>query len=425
MTALDEVARQVRAAQDAELEDGSRRLAVRNRLLSRPKRRRQDQVWRSRAFVGGAFALAAAAVIGLVFVQARDGDDALVATVHGQSQDLGARLLAPAETALPVSFSDGSELVLEAAGEAKIATTDARGADVVLTRGRAHLRVVHRSRTRWTVQSGPFTVHVVGTAFSVSWQPEQGVFEIDMLEGRVLVEGPNLPERSLSGGERLRLGPGTAEEPAVLVAAETAVGADDDEAQDGASVAAGDDMAAADDTAVDGTAPAVTPSDVAEVTTPRAANRDRAVAATPAPRAAPTDTRALSDAELDQTMARAGADGLLSLADQARRGRDPRAAHICETLRARFPGSAAASVAAFHLGRLHQQDGDLVAAAGWLRTYLREQPGGHWVAEANGRLLEVLVATDDLDAARELAATYLERYPSGAHASFARSLEAH
>jgi TolA-binding protein len=112
------------------------------------------------------------------------------------------------------------------------------------------------------------------------------------------------------------------------------------------------------------------------------------------------------------------------LSDLARYGRDhDDAVGALRLLRQRFPGTRQAARAAFGLGRLDSDhDGSHAEAAGWFRTYLREQPEGSLAREASGRLLEATLRAGDAAGARELAAQYLRDYPSGPHAALASGL---
>src|SRR5512141_555461 len=57
---------------------------------------------------------------------------------------VGAWIAAPPHERWPLRFSDGSELALEAGSRARVVELDRAGAHVVLERGRAMARVVHR-----------------------------------------------------------------------------------------------------------------------------------------------------------------------------------------------------------------------------------------------------------------------------------------
>ena len=92
-----------------------------------------------------------------------------------------------------------------------------------------------------------------------------------------------------------------------------------------------------------------------------------------------------------------------------------------ETARRRFPGNERAAVAAFALGRIaFDQRGNYSDAARWFRSYLTEQPSGRLARDALGRLMEAFHRAGDKASARGEAAHYLELYPTGPHAEFAR-----
>ena len=61
------------------------------------------------------------------------------------------------------------------------------GARLVLERGSLTARVVHRRHADWHLAAGPFDVHVIGTKFDLSWDPELEVFRLDLREGAVII----------------------------------------------------------------------------------------------------------------------------------------------------------------------------------------------------------------------------------------------
>jgi TolA-binding protein len=91
-------------------------------------------------------------------------------------------------------------------------------------------------------------------------------------------------------------------------------------------------------------------------------------------------------------------------------------------LRARFPGSDRAKDAAFFLGRLSEVGpASSDTALTWYDTYLGEASRGPYASEALGRKLTLLVRMDR-ERARTVARTYLQRFPEGNQAEFARSV---
>jgi TolA-binding protein len=131
---------------------------------------------------------------------------------------------------------------------------------------------------------------------------------------------------------------------------------------------------------------------------------------------------AAEGAGFDAECAAASPRELLDLADCALlAGRADRAGSALLTLRRRYPGSAAATSAAYKLGKVaFDQRGALGDARTWFDVYLREAPSGGLAREALGRLVEIEYRTGNTPAARQRAGQYLEQYPNGPHAELAR-----
>jgi len=114
---------------------------------------------------------------------------------------------------------------------------------------------------------------------------------------------------------------------------------------------------------------------------------------------------------------------LAALADAARyRRRDDVARRALLAERARFPRSARARDAAFLLGRLEETSGGGVRALEWYDRYLQEAPLGAYASEALARKMTATARVQGPRAAREVAATYLRRFPNGSYAASARGL---
>ncbi len=115
---------------------------------------------------------------------------------------------------------------------------------------------------------------------------------------------------------------------------------------------------------------------------------------------------------------------MLALSEAARfAGRVDRARLALTSLRDRFRGEAAASVATFTLGRMaFDSSRDYLGAAKWFRAYLAEQPGGSLAREAAGRLLESLERGGDHTGAQVAARDYLVRYPDGPQTRLAKKV---
>jgi TolA-binding protein len=241
-------------------------------------------------------------------------------------------------------------------------------------------------------------VHVTGTRFRVSWNPQTEKLAIKVSEGKVEVTGDG-SKHELSAGSVLELS---------------------------ANAAAGVNSALVSDE------PKAASSRSAE---PSARDEDEVIAARKAAERKP-DFRELSTAghyrealaAVEQQGFAAsceslGARDLLTLGSTARlAGRADRAREAYLAARRRFPSSAEAGISAFSLGRLASDAGRASDATAWFKRYLTEQPGGPLAREAAGRLIELLRQTGDEARARTAAESYLKRYPTGPHAALAQSL---
>jgi hypothetical protein len=375
----------------------------------------------------------------LVVVFARGHEALRFELGAAESGVVGAWIAAPATAPLPIRFSDGSALRLSPGGRARVAAVEAEGAEVALERGELDLSVVHRAGTRWRVHVGPFLVRVVGTRFSTSWDPVSERFSVALREGAITVSGPVVGEsRVVKAGERITvstatntLDVGSIEEPHAAVAPAPSASASADvpaaAAEAGAPALNPEDLpdAAVDDAPRAHTSPAKSASVARRDAPPRAAQ----VPPASAPRtwqafAADGDyRRALAEADNngfnDLCESSSSAD-LLTLSDAARLGGHPGgAAAPLLALRRRFPGTADAAVAAFHLGRLAKSYTD---ARRWFERYLAEQPNGQFADEAAGRLLEITDRGGDAEVAKIAAERYLREHPSGSYRKYAREV---
>jgi transmembrane sensor len=359
------------------------RSAAKTRLLARidalpaPK---ADAASRRVTWALAAAAVCAMAVVGVWFstreraLEVRVGSSATQALV-------GAWLGAPDDEPLPLEFSDGTRIELEPRARARVRDVRANGAHLELDSGRMHLHVTPRRGARWRLDVGPFGVEVTGTRFDVSYSKSDDRFELTLEEGEVILHGCVFGGgRKLAPGQTVRA---SCREPSL------AIGYGRADASEAPKVA--ESVAAP---------PKAAPSARVEVTT-----RDEV---------APSEPKAAS------------ADELLVRADTERRaGGSARAAEALREVRKRFPGSRAAALAAFKLGRLEfDGNGAYGRAAEWFHTYLREDPGGPMTREALGRLLESFERAGARGRAKEFALRYRRDYPSGPHAELAARIAA-
>jgi hypothetical protein len=315
-------------------------------------------------------------------------------------------------------FSDSSQVHIAPAAKLSVLALDAHGSRIALADGELDVQVQHRPDSSWRFEAGPFTVRVRGTQFHLAYAADQGRLAVQMVTGVVEVLGPS-DDRALTlrAGESLELfaGPGTK-----LAAPATAqpLAAEKSSAEKLPTEAA-PPLAAP-------VAPRVSPA----LPRHRAPQVERAPAFEPIAWAgliAQGDfAGVVKDAErrgIDATLASASAPELTSLADAARYTKhNDLARQALLGLRARYPGTARASDAAFFLGRLAETPSSASGAAvTWYETYLGESDRGPYAGEALGREIALLAHTDRARA-RKAAQIYLERFPHGTQSELAKSL---
>ncbi len=111
------------------------------------------------------------------------------------------------------------------------------------------------------------------------------------------------------------------------------------------------------------------------------------------------------------------------LADAARYSRhDDVARRALLAQRRRFPGSAAATDAAFLLGLLEETELHASGAIDWYGRYLQEAPNGTYASDALGREMLLMNAASMDAQARAAASDYLNRFPGGPYSARARAL---
>jgi hypothetical protein len=328
-------------------------------------------------------------------------------------------------------FSDGSDLSLSPGARMRVTTTRPEGADVLIEQGSVHVAVAHPNTPRppgrsgpasfwerWSVRAGPFEVRVTGTTFDAAWDPNAERFELTMIEGRVLVTGPNLPpERAVVGGEHLVV---SVKDGRMVL---SSLGTEPASETPGAAAAS--------------TSEPVTPPPTASSGAVAKAPELGATGEAPKPplpaAAAPWKDLAASGKYKDAFAAaeaagfsaeveRGQAGDLLMLADAARYSGSPaRAKEALLAARRRF---SVRGQSAFLLGKIAaDQQGSPGEAVTWFETYLHEQPGGPLAEQALGRIVD-LTRRSNPAGARDAAARYLARYPEGSYAALARSLTA-
>ena len=359
-----------------------------------------------------------------------------------------------------VRFSDGTHVDIAQGARVSVLSRGPRGARLRVEEGEAHFDVAHLPHAAWSVEAGPYVVYVTGTVFNVRWSGTNEVIEVRMRAGSVQVGGPLLPERvTLRAGQRLT---------AKLASGELHIGdTRSDEARAGADDSAPPRPQAGAQAAVPGNDEGVPPAtnEAAKVVppplpasplapqpaipapsqppVPPAAAASEAPAVTAAAhsspivrrgpiRAAPVSwaprtwsavsgnaARVLAEADahgLDKTLLEVDSPALVALADAARyNSRQDVAVRALLAQRQRFPGTPAANTAAFQLGRLADDRGEVAAGLAWYRRYLSEAANGPYAAEALGRKMLAVERISGRDAARSVAAEYVDRFPNGTY----------
>ncbi len=346
-------------------------------------------------------AAAAAMVFGVALWWWRTPSTVSFKTATGEGQ-AGAWLATSRAGELPLTFSEGTELVMAPASRGRVDELGRAGASFLLERGEVRARVAHRSNTSWRFLAGPFEVHVTGTALGVKWDPARERFAVYVEEGTVVVRGPNVDAlQVVRGGEQcvVDLPSRTTR---ILPRAEDALADPDVPVEAAHDALVGAPATSGSASAAPRPSTATQPSSWIKLE--ENGDYDAAYAA------------ALS-AGLASLLRASSADELLRLAQVARvSGHRDTEREALVTCRRRFPGSERAAVAAYELGRSSSPS----EASSWFDTYLGEQPSGPLAREASGRLIETRASAGDDRGARDAAVRYLTRYPDGPQVTLAR-----
>jgi len=413
-------------------EAGARYSQRRLQLIQAVEQRRAGKVRRTTLAMGFAAATVAIALVLWIGVFARTlGNDSERLAFHvGDANEpgkVGAYYAPSAERALPLRFEDGSTIEIAQRSGLRVSRADRAKTALLLETGTARFDIVPRPNATWEIAAGPYLVHVTGTSFSLSWDAESRLLELEMRSGSVLVSGPGLEgghrvsgterfaarvtaERDPRGGERAadrhETPPAEAAEASAALEASPLAETPEPNAE-APSAPAGK------------AAPAKGAPSTATGTTSDYPSRDARGSAQR------LRARAIVEAAerrgIDTFLASASAEELRSLADAARfTGRFDLSRRALVALRTRFPGTRAAAGSAFLLGRLADDAGAPSQAIEWYDRELAE--GGPLAAEALGRKLIALHRLGRTNEARALAGDYLRRFPDGPYAPQARDL---
>jgi len=387
-------------------------------LRTRLERRRRRIVW-SLALSGAAAAGFAAVLLGPRVLHRGEGAP-LAYQVEGGALASDGRIEAGTGVEPALHFADGTVIALARGTQGRLAGVDGRGAHVAISDGTASVSVVPKPRARWTVDAGPFVIHVHGTVFTAAWNEASGRLDVKLERGSISVEGPVTGGPiAMRAGQRLTV---------AMRQSRVLLRAIDDRAGD---LAESDTTMAAPgvEVAPPPTLAAAAPLEAPAAPAPRLAGHATHVARSwPSALAAGDFTFIVEDAERDlpHALRLASSDDLAALADAARyQRRDDLARRALEAQRRRFHGSPRAADAAFFLGRLDENDGaGLVHALRWYDRYLGEAPSGSYAAEALGRKMVAMRDLYGVTTARTVADEYVRRFPRGSYAGAAQALRA-
>lgn len=362
-----------------------------------------------------ALAVAAAVLLGVNGWQRGARSDRLSYEVEGGAVQQDGSVQADTSSRPKVRFSDGTEVQLAEMARAHIVSVNEQGARVALDRGEVHARVVHRSEAQWLFDAGPFLVTVTGTAFALSWAPEDERLDLRLENGAVVVSGPLSGKPiAVRAGQWLTLRQRTGE---VLLR--------DLDLQQGAEASPSPAPPSPDRAEEPSAAPVPDPP------VPPAGSTAAALSAEPrrdwAGKLAAGKLDAIVDEAqrrgLDVSLAESSNEELSVLADAARyTRRNDIARQALLAQRRRFPATQRGKEAAFLLGRLAEAQEGGAAALAWFETYLKEAPEGAYASEALGRKMVIVQRLHGDAQAEAVARAYLRRFPGGTYAQAARAL---
>ncbi len=375
-------------------------------LAARRSTRRAPRLAFAAALAG---AIVVAVVAGSLALQTRP----LSFEVSGASTNDVGYISSTGEKGAEIRFSDRSELAIEQHTRLRVSRLEVHGAHVMLESGSLHARIEPAPHAQWTLEAGPYVVHVTGTEFDMAWRVEEQSLDVRMQKGSVIVQGP-LAE----GGVRLVAG-----EELVARASDGELSILDQRSTKASSAAPADSGAAAPPGPEPANAPATSPAGgVAPAVTPRAAPR----VSWRSMMARGDFAAILDDADhrgVSKVLGEASAQDLAALADAARYAHRPDVARrALLALRSRDPGSVEARDAAFFLGGLAENQPDDAGALGWYDVYLRESTNGSYAPQALGRKMLLIERSQGARAAKPIAGEILSRFPGGPYESAARKV---
>lgn len=321
--------------------------------------------------------------------------------------------------AAQVVFTDASLITIEPGTHIKIGKRTRHGAKVVLAQGQLKLAVVHRLHAAWSIAAGPFLVQVIGTRFTTAWRPVQQILTVAVFEGSVRIKTPASNKYiTIQAGQRFiaENGKQLIESLQKVATPKPTVKATTSAAEIASSV----DNISTPDVDLLASKKALTNAHTSTAKQHHQIAWDKLV----------------SEGQYEKVLQQAQQEGiakllhqgpmqdLTALADASRyMQRYAIADKAYRSIRARYPNSTQARIAAFTLGRMiEDQGGKLNTAILWYQIYLQESPQGYLATEAIGRCMVLYDKIKRFDLASDFAQQYLKHAPYGPYADSARRL---
>jgi TolA-binding protein len=328
--------------------------------------------------------------------------------------------IATGDTEASLRFSDRSELGVAPGTRVRVSGLQVHGARVMLEGGTLHVRIHPEPHAGWTLDAGPYVVHVTGTEFDLGWRVDDEILDLRLHKGSVILEGPLAdPGVRVGAGQHL-IANGTAGTLSLLNelngnAAPSAAAAP--------VPAPAPSESQASPTAAAPTGAAISP----RLRDTRSAMPRRGEGESWALRVAHGDfDGVIANAErdgIDKALAGSNVADLAALADAARYARrQDLARRALMAQRARYPGSVQARDASFFLGGLAENEGDDAGALEWCDVYLGENASGAYASQALGRKMMLMQKLTGGKSALSVASEYLARFPDGPYASSANKI---
>ncbi len=331
---------------------------------------------------------AAAAAFALVFWSSTRVRPITYDIVGGSSFESGYLSASSKQEAL-VRFSDGSWINAAPGTHLRVDSTTTDGARVLLERGAAAVQVHHGKTSRWAFIAGPFEVQVVGTRFTLAWDPAKEEVDLSLEEGAVKIhsplgQGPFVVRKgqkfhaSLANKTIRMQDEGGVTSSAVDTSASAAAPPQDAPAENGQdNPAEAPQVPAAVDSAPANDSAGAVGNPPSSAVKPASTNRQESWQTLVSRGRFQAVVDAAEARGVENCLQSCSVSDVRALADAARyTGHAGIAESSLLAIRQRAPSGNQRSAAAFLLGRISESRGQVGAASRWYENYLAESPGG-------------------------------------------------